>query len=144
MRRTLVLSSLVLVIAFGGFRGFGLGLAANEKPTDAYSATMKSNAATGQALRRDIMSKDYDAIAKDAATYRTNFTQIEAFWSAKKVDDATGLAKAGGKAAADLETAAKAKSDEGIAASSMALTGTCGACHMAHRERLPDMTFEIK
>jgi hypothetical protein len=144
MRRTFLLSSLALVIGVGGVWGFGLNLAANEKPTDAYAAAMKSNAATGQALRRDIMAKDYDAVAKDAATYRTNFTQIEAFWSAKKVDDATGLAKAGGKAAADLETAAKAKSDEGMAAASMALTGTCGACHMAHRERLPDMTFEIK
>ncbi len=144
MRRTLVLSSLALVVGFGGFGGFGLSLAANEKPTEAYSTTMKANAATGQALRRDTMAKDYDAIAKDASTFRANFTQIEAFWNAKKVDDATGFAKAGGKAAADLETAAKAKSDEGIAAATMAMNGTCGACHMAHRERLPDMTFEIK
>jgi hypothetical protein len=26
----------------------------------------------------------------------------------------------------------------------MMTTGSCGGCHMAHRERLPDMTFEIK
>ena len=138
MRRTLVLSSLALVV------GFGLSIAANEKPTEAYSSTMKSNGATGQALRRDTMAKDYDAIAKDASAFKANFAKIEAFWTAKKVDDATGFAKAGGKAAGDLETAANAKNDEAIAAASTAMNGTCGSCHMAHRERLPDMTFEIK
>jgi mono/diheme cytochrome c family protein len=138
MRGTLVLWSLALVVAFG------LSIAANEKPTEAYSSTMKSNAATGQALRRDTMAKDYDAIAKDASTFKANFAKIEAFWTAKKVDDASGFAKAGGKAAADLETAAGAKNDEAIAAATMAMNATCGSCHMAHRERLPDMTFEIK
>jgi hypothetical protein len=88
--------------------------------------------------------KDYDAIAKDAATLKSNFAKIEAFWTQKKVDDAIGFAKAGGKAAADLEAAAKTKDDAGIAAANMALTPACGGCHMAHRERLPDMTFEIK
>ena len=80
----------------------------------------------------------------DAATLQGNFAKIEAFWTTKKVDDAIGFAKAGGKGAADLEAAAKAKSDDRIAAASMAATGACGGCHMAHRERLPDMTFEIK
>src|SRR6266446_2988083 len=78
MRGTLVWSSLALVVAFG------FSIAANEKPTEAYSSTMKSNAATGQALRRDTMAKDYDAIAKDASTFKANFAKIEAFWTAKK------------------------------------------------------------
>jgi cytochrome c556 len=138
MRKTFVLSSLILAA------GFGLTLAANEKPTEEYSSTMKSNGATGQALRRDVIAKDYAAIAKDAATFKANFAKIEAFWAAKKVDDAIGFAKAAGKAAADLETAANAKNDDGVAAANTALNATCGTCHMAHRERLPDMTFEIK
>ena len=45
--------------------------------------------------------------------------------------------------AADLETAANAGNDDGVAAANTALNATCGACHMAHRERLPDMTFRI-
>jgi cytochrome c556 len=138
MRRALVLASLILAA------GFGLTLAANEKPSEEYSGAMKSNAATGQALKRDMSAKDYAAISKDAATYKANFAKIEAFWTAKKVEDATGLAKTAAKAAADLESAANAKNDEGIAAATTALNATCGACHMAHRERLPDMTFEIK
>ena len=44
----------------------------------------------------------------------------------------------------DLEKAAKAKDDAAITAANTALTATCGGCHTAHRERLPDMSFEIK
>jgi cytochrome c556 len=123
---------------------FGLTVIANEKPTAEYQGLMKSNGATAGALRMHVMAKDYDAIAMDAATLKGNFAKIEAFWTAKKVDDAIGFAKAGGNGAADLEAAAKAKSDERIAAATMTTTGACGGCHMAHRERLPDMTFEIK
>src|SRR5712671_8066101 len=109
MHKTFVLSSLILAA------GFGLTLAANEKPTEDYSSTMKSNGATGQALRRDVMAKDYAAIAKDASTFKANFAKIEAFWAGKKVDDAIVWSKAASKAAADLETAANAKNDDGVA-----------------------------
>jgi hypothetical protein len=105
---------------------------------------MKSNGMTVAALRMHIMSKEYDAIAMDAATLRGNFAKIEAFWSAKKVDDAVEFAKTGAKGAADLEAAAKAKNDEGIAAANKVTTSACGGCHMAHREQLPDKTYEIK
>jgi mono/diheme cytochrome c family protein len=138
MRRTVALSLLAVTAVFG------LTIIANEKPTAEFQNIMKSNAATNQALRMHIMAKDYDAIAADAATFKGNFAKIEAFWTAKKVDDAVGFAKTGAKGAADLESAAKAKNDERIAAANMMTTGACGGCHMAHRERLPDMTFEIK
>ena len=140
MRRTFGLSLVAMAVAFG------LNVIANEKPTMEYQDLMKSNAAAAgpMGLRGHVNAKDYDAIAKDAATLKTNFAKIEAFWTAKKVDDAINFAKAGGKAAADLETAAKAKNDAGITAATAAITPTCGGCHMAHRERLPDMSFEIK
>ena len=138
MRRTVALSLLAVTAVFG------LNVIANEKPTAEFQAVMKSNGATNMALGMHIMAKDYDAIAADASTLKGNFAKIEAFWTAKKVDDAIGFAKAGGKGATDLEAAAKAKSDDRIAAARMATGGACGGCHMAHRERLPDMTFEIK
>lgn len=52
-------------------------------------------------------------IATDAATLRANFAGTEAFFSAKKVEDAVAFAKGGAKAAADLEAAAKAQNDDG-------------------------------
>jgi hypothetical protein len=105
---------------------------------------MKSNGAANGALKMHVSAKDYDAIAMDAATIKANLAKIEAFWAERKIDDAIGFAKAGGKGATDLEAAAKAKDDAAIGTAMMAIGGACGGCHMAHRERMPDMTFEIK
>ena len=139
----------IIALSLGTFvavAGFGLSLAANDKPTPEFQNIMKSNAATNGAmgLRAHITAKDYDAIAKDAATFKENFSKIEAFWTQKKVDDAIKLAKTGHEGAEDLEKAAKAKDDAGIMAAQMKIGATCGGCHMAHREQLPDKTFEIK
>jgi cytochrome c556 len=123
---------------------FAPNVIANEKPTPDFQNLMKSNGMTVAALRMHIMTKEYDGIAMDAATLRGNFAKIEAFWAANKVDDAVEFAKTGAKGAADLETAAKAKNDEGIATANKVTTSACGGCHMAHREQLPDKTYEIK
>jgi cytochrome c556 len=136
MRRTIALSALAVAVVFG------LSVRANEKPTPEFQATMKSNGATLGALGAHIKAKEYDLIAMDAATLQGNLAKVEAFFVSKKMDDAVAFAKNGAKAAADLEAAAKAKNDDGIAAAQKGMT--CGGCHMAHRERLADMTFEIK
>ena len=140
MRRTFRVSLLTFALALG------LTVFANEKPTTEFQTIMKSNAATNGAmgLRAHIAAKDYDAIAKDAATFKENFTKVEAFWTQKKVDDAIRFAKTAHEAAEDLEKAARAKDDAAIMAAQMKLAPNCGGCHMAHREQLPDKTFEIK
>jgi hypothetical protein len=132
----------VVVVLGAVVLGFA-GLSA-EKAPDSYAALMKGLAATGQSLRKDVTAKDYDALAKDAAALKTAFAAAEAFWTARKVDDAIGLTKTGSKGAADLDTAVKAKDDAAITAASTAVTGTCAGCHMAHRQRNDDGTFEIK
>ena len=49
------------------------------------------------------------------------------------------------KAVVDLEKAAQAKDDAGIAAAAGVIGASCRTCHTAHRsERLPDGTYEIK
>src|SRR5438093_930125 len=104
----------------------GLTLMASEKPPAEFSDIMKSNNATNMALRMHVMSKDYDAVAKDAATFKGNFAKVEAFWTQRNVTDAIGFAKAAGKAATDLEAAAKAKDDAAIGTTTMALVAQCG------------------
>ena len=111
-------------------------LAAEKPPEDTNTAA--------QGLRGHVQAKDYDAIATDAASLKKLFADTEAFWVARKTDDAIGFAKSGGKAAGDIESAAKAKNDEGVATAARALNGTCMGCHTAHRERLPDGSSEIK
>src|SRR5689334_5569689 len=98
MRKTFGLALLAFAVAFG------FNAAANEKPSMEFRELMKSNAAADgpMGLRGHSAAKDYEAIAKDAATLKANFMKIEAFWTMKKVDDAIAFAKTGLKAAGDL------------------------------------------
>jgi hypothetical protein len=122
----------------------GLTVMANEKPSPEYQTAMKNLGTANAGLRGDATNKDYAAIEKHAATFKASFTVADTFWTAKKADDAIKLSKDGLKGAADLETAAKAKNDEGVTAAQRAIGATCRGCHTAHREQLPDMTYEIK
>ena len=122
----------------------GFTAMANEKPSPEYQTAMKNLGTANAGLRGDITNKDYAAIEKHAATFKASLAVADAYWSGKKVDDATKLAKDGLKSAADLDTAAKAKNEEGIAMAQQAIGATCRGCHMAHREQLPDKTYEIK
>ena len=117
---------------------------AAEKPPETYVKLMKDTNTAAQALRGHVQMKDYEATAADAAALKKLFADTEAFWSARKADDAIGFAKTGAKAAADLETAAKAKNEEAVGTAARAVNGTCMGCHTAHRERLPDGSSEIK
>ncbi|HKT81224.1 MAG TPA: hypothetical protein VJP86_13450 [Vicinamibacterales bacterium] len=132
------------LLVLGAVVLLGLSVAANEKPSAAYVQAMKDLQTAQGGMRNAVTAKDYDAIAKHAATFKASFDAAEAFWTAKKADDAVNAAKAGVKGATDLAAAAAAKNDEGIAAAQRAIGGTCMGCHTAHRERLPDGTFEIK
>ncbi len=84
-------------------------------------------------VRAHVNAKDYAGVAKDAGTLNGNFTKIEAFWTQKKFGDAINFAKAGAKAAADLESAARSKNDAGIAQAQRAVESTCQGCHQEYR-----------
>ena len=127
--------------------GAAVGVAtmlAAERPPESYVKLMKDTNTAAQGLRGHVQAKDYDGIAADAVALKKLFADTEAFWTLRKADDAIGFAKAGAKAAADLETAARAKNDDNIATAARAVNGTCMGCHTAHRERLPDGSSEIK
>ena len=55
-----------------------------------------------------------------------------------------GSVNSGLKAADDLATAAKNKSDDGIASATRSLGATCTACHAAHRDRQPDGSYTVR
>jgi hypothetical protein len=135
-----------VMLVFAVCAAFVLGptVSGNEKPSESYQKAMKDLGAANMSLRNALPMKDYDTIATNAGTFKASFSVALSFWMGKKADDAIGLAQAGAKAAADLETAAKAKNEEGVQAAAKAVGSTCAACHMAHRERLQDGTFEIK
>ena len=100
---------------------------------------------TPPSLRVHLAAKDYDAIVNDAATLKANFAKVEAFWSERKVDDAINFSKAAAKAATDIETAAKAKDNVGVAKAQSALADTCRDCHLVHRVvMLTEQAFQIR
>ena len=121
----------------------GFTVMASEKPSPEYQAAMKNLGTANGALRGNITAKDYPAIEANAATFKASFTVANQFWTAKKTEDAIKLTQDGLKGAADLDTAAKAKNDEGINAARGTIGATCRGCHMVHRDELPDKTYEI-
>jgi cytochrome c556 len=133
-----------VLLAVAAASVLAMGVMANEKPSEAYVKSMKETNAAAQSLRKNVEAKDYDGVAKDAATLKTLFAGTEEFWTARKADDAIAAAKAGGTAATDLESAAKAKNAEGVTTAAKAVNASCKSCHDAHRERLPDGTSGIK
>jgi len=131
-------------LALGALAVVGLTVIASEKAPESYVKNMKDTNAEAAELRKSVEVKNYDAAAQHAATLKTLFANTLSFWENRKTDDAVGFAKAGIKAATDLEAAAKAKNEEDVTTSAKALTATCKSCHDAHRERLPDGSSEIK
>ncbi len=142
-----------LIIALMFFIGVAIGAA--EKPPADYQKAMKDLAAASNTLRVNVKNLDYPAIEKDAELMKTAFDAVVVFWKAKNVADALTLAEAGAKGAADLGVAAKAQNLQAVldaqaaisgspSTGAVGLIGTCAPCHLAHRARLPDGTFEIK
>ena len=142
--------SLVLpTIAAAPFAAAPLAMATStvrrvQAPTPEMRAIMQSNAEAQAALRAHRKEKDYDAIARDAATYKQNFAYIAVFWANQKVDEALTISTRGLTAAIDLEAAALARDDGAIEKAMTALTDACGACHREHREQLADKTYAIR
>ena len=124
---------------------FGLAVVhAGEKPPAAFVKSMKALNAAVQVMAKASTSGDYSQVKENAAAAKEALSIVVEFWDTKKNASATGFAKDAIKASSDLETAAALDSSEGVAFALKEIQSNCAACHAAHREALPDGTFEIK
>jgi hypothetical protein len=111
---------------------------------------MKSLEAASEILRHHARMVEpggdccYDWVEKDAVVLKEAFTKTLEFWKAKNVRNAITLAQYAVSDAAGLERAAKAKHYDGVVAGVSGVLNACEPCHLAHREKLPDGTFEIR
>lgn len=122
------------------------GVSTAEKPSEDYAKAMKTIGAEMQTINKAIAAPtpDYIAASLSAQKIVASLEVVQKYWKGK-ADDASKLADTASKTASDLAvTAASGFNTTGVPAMVKELSGTCGACHMAHRERLPDGTFEIK
>lgn len=105
---------------------------------------MQSNRMTMPSLNMNIMAKNADAAAADAQKLQQNFTQMGEIFKGLKSDNAVALSKMQADDAAAVATAVKAGNWDAAAGPAGAIQKRCGACHMAHREQLPDKSFKFK
>jgi hypothetical protein len=140
----------VTILAVSAALTLGLSARANEPPTEEYRAAMKDLEAASEILRHHARMVEpggdccYDWVEKDAVTLKAAFAKTLEFWKAKNVKNAITLAQYAVSDAAGLERAAKAKHYDGVVAGVSGVLNACEPCHLAHREKLPDGTYEIR
>jgi len=107
-----------------------------------YSVAMKEIGVQSAALRRAATSEDD---AADAARHLESlFKEVQSYWQGKKVTDATAAAGVALSSAQDVLKAVAAHDMDAASQAAQKLSGTCNSCHTAHRNRLPDGSFEMK
>ena len=109
-----------------------------------YQGWMKSNAATVAELNRNLTAKDGDASHTNVRKLQENLAMVMAYWQARNVPDAVRFTLDGTYGLAQVDVLInQGKFDEAAAALKTA-QGACAGCHMAHRDKAADGSFQIK
>ena len=109
-----------------------------------YQGWMKSNAATAADLTKNLTAKDGAAAHTDVRKLQENLAMVMAYWQARNVPDAVRFALDVTYGLAQVDVFVnQGKFDEAAAALKTA-QASCGGCHMAHREKAADGSFQIK
>ena len=113
---------------------FAMGVAAQANLTaEGHAMLMKANGQAAQATNKALGSGSVADAKAGVATLRTNYTNLLAFYSAKKKDDAVALIK-GALTNLDAVDAALKASDAMAAQAAMKMfQGSCGGCHKQYR-----------
>jgi cytochrome c556 len=114
-----------------------------DEATDEYQKLMKPGAAANTALQK-AANTDLAAAAQAATDMQAAFAKIEEYWSQKGTEDAVAAAKSVQAIAKEAHDAAASGDKDATVAAAKKVGAACGSCHMAHRTRLPDGTFELK
>jgi cytochrome c556 len=118
-----------------GILALGMGLCVFAQSEADYQGWMKDLAATAGKARKASTDKSGADAAAAGQHMEGIYKQVGAFFAKRGgADDAVAIAKKGETAAHDLAAAGAANDADKMAASVQAINGTCGACHMAHRD----------
>jgi hypothetical protein len=110
----------------------------------AFQKAMRTINPTFMALRGGLESPNAAQIQEQAGVMRTAFSEIETYFKARNVADATGWAAEAIKYSTAIEQGAAAGKWDEVKSASGSLQQLCGTCHNAHRERQDDGSFRIR
>jgi cytochrome c556 len=130
------------LVALAALMSLSAAVVADEA-TDEYKKLMQPAAAANVNLQK-VVQTDLAAAAQGATDMQAAFAKIEAFWTKRGTADAMGFAKNMQATVKEVHDAAAAGNKDAAVAAAGKIGATCGSCHMAHRTRLPDGTFELK
>ena len=113
----------------------GITAQANLTPED-HAKLMKSNAQTAQATNKALGSGSVADAKAGVATLRTNYTNMLAFYSAKKKDDAVALIKGALTSLDEVDKHLSMATPDTMAAQGALkmFQGSCGGCHKQYRD----------
>jgi cytochrome c556 len=109
-----------------------------------YAATMKEVGQNAGVMTKSIKGDMPDEAAKAATRLEELFKNVQAYWSEKKVADATTFAQT---AITNLQAVQKALKAKDMAAAETAratVAAQCMGCHTAHREKTPEGGWKMK
>jgi hypothetical protein len=104
---------------------------------------MKDIQAGNVALGAAITAGNAADAAIQAAKLEAHFTEAAAIFTKEGVENATKMSKEIADAAGDYAKAARAGDMSGAGKAKTSIA-KCQACHMAHREQLPDKSYKLK
>lgn len=109
-----------------------------------YQSWMKSNAATAAELNRNLTAKNGDASHTNVRKLQENLAMVMAYWQARNVPDAVRFALDGTYGLAQVDVLISQGKFDDAATALKTAQGACAGCHMAHREKAADGSFQIK
>jgi hypothetical protein len=93
-------------------------------------------------MRGQVAAMDAAGVAASLASMQTLFTSAQAAFTKEKVSGAADLAKAAADAAGAAQKVAKGGTVD--AATTKAVTDSCGGCHMTYRVKDASGAYQLK
>jgi uncharacterized protein YcnI len=109
-----------------------------------FTKAMKDINTSFQSLQRSNAAMNHTQGAKDAQTLSDRFKDVQAYFEAKKIEDATTLSKNAVAAADATVKASNAMDMTSLTSAQQKLSASCTACHAEHREKAADGSYKFK
>lgn len=122
----------------------GLWAQADKADFPEYQSWMKSNAATAADLNKNLTAKDGSAAHTDVRKLQENLAMVMAYWQSRNIPDGVRFALDGTYGLAQVDVLVNQGKFDDAAAALKTAQGACAGCHMAHREKAADGSFQIK